>query len=57
LYLSLDLDYLSQAEFDPLSDRVLVLSRQLSAFITYLHNNPKPKVERTAIKRPIARAD
>jgi four helix bundle protein len=40
LYLSLDLEYVTQDEFNQTMELVTLCSKQLARFIQYLHSNP-----------------
>jgi four helix bundle protein len=40
LYLSLDLDYISDTEFSELKESAVTLSKSIASFIRYLKNNP-----------------
>ena len=43
LYLSLDLEYLTQDEFNQTMELVTLCSKQLTRFIQYLHSNPNSR--------------
>jgi four helix bundle protein len=43
LYLSLDLDYVTEDEFNQAMELVTLCSKQLARFIQYLHSNPNSR--------------
>jgi len=43
LYLSLDLEYITQDEFNQALELVTLCSKQLARFIQYLHSNPNSR--------------